>query len=275
MPNLWYWLLELLGVTRKPRPIVSGKTQGWYGRVNSWSCGKKFVLRRDLDLCKKYGVDGYHIELVGWTDFDKDPASYRSQKYYKTVRNRYKWLVKACRARGLWLFVSVVNDNAGKHGEANNPRLEQQQDNVRFAFEQVFKNGPRNVIVQPVAEIQTGYGSKLNHQMTAELVSAGFQTVYNGAGRASAPGDGSHWYAVHPAHVTDTYKPPAFVVSDHSLIIRELNKGNTLDGMGNPGAIKWWRYRCIMAGNPVVCFYHYAYDGGKGSDKKAIRAMGE
>lgn len=274
MINLKYLLYEALGVKKSPKPIKSGKTQCWYGRVNSWSSAKKSVLRQDLDNCVKYGVSGYHIELVGWSKFDTDPTSYRSDGYYKTVRERYEYLAKACRARGLWLFVSVLNDNAGKSGNKYNPRLEQQQDNVQFALNLVKKHGPRNVIVQCVAEIQTKFGENIENAWSSIYRRMGFNVVYNGGGRAEGIKYGANWYVVHPSSISRMYSPPAFMVSDHSLILRELCKGGNICGMGNPDAIRLWRNNCVENGNPVVCFYHYGYDGSSGSDKKAIRAIG-
>ena len=140
--------------------------------------GKRSVLRKDLDLCVKHGCSGYAIELVGWTD---PPETYRTEQYYEKVRKGYEYLVKACRARGLWLFVSVVNDNAGKSGKnPRNPTLDKQKDNVDFAFALVEKWGSRNVVVQPVAEAHNSFAVSLDQAWIPRLKSEGFLTVYNG-----------------------------------------------------------------------------------------------
>ena len=267
---------ELLCLRKAPKAIVPGKTQFWYGRVNSWSCKSKSLLRRDLDLCCKYGVSGYTIELVGWTDLESNPSTYRTKEYFSRVERTYKYLVKACRARGLWLFVSVVNDNAGRSGKnPYNPRLEKQQENVQFAFDLVKKCGAKNVIVQPVAEIQTDYGKTIDKTWMAEFNRLGFETVYNGEGRPTKNEHGSKWFAVHPASERAAVPTGSIVVSDHSLLLRKLCKGGDINGMGNATALKSWKsfYRDTYH-VPVVCFYHYNYDGSKGSDKESIKAMG-
>lgn len=273
MNSIKYWLYELLGITKKPKQIRTNSTQFWYGRVNSWACGKRSVLRKDLDLCVKNGLSGYAIELVGWTD---PPNTYRTPYYYETVEDAYKYLVKACRARGLWLFVSVVNDNAGKSGKnPNNPTLDKQQDNVNFAFDLVEKCGSRNVIVQTVAETHNAFADGLDKKWIPRYKAKGFQTVYNGAfGSPSGTKYGAHFYAVHPSSDRREEPKAAFIVSDHSLLLRQLCKNGNINGMGDPSKIKAWAKHYQGKGNPVVCFYHYNYTGSSGSDAGAIKAMG-
>ena len=272
--SIKYWLYELLGITKKPKEIKRGATQFWYGRVNSWACGKRSVLRKDLDLCVKHGCSGYAIELVGWTD---PPETYRTEQYYEKVRKGYEYLVKACRARGLWLFVSVVNDNAGKSGKnPRNPTLDKQKDNVDFAFALVEKWGSRNVVVQPVAEAHNSFAVSLDQAWIPRLKSEGFLTVYNGSfGSPSSTNHGSHYFAVHPAGERREVPGAAFVVSDHSLLLRHLCENGNLSGKGNPANLRAWANHYRAKGNPVVCFYHYNYDGKRGSDEGSIAAMGD
>ena len=89
----------------QPR-IEQGNTQTWYGRVNRWPTSRE-TLRSELNLMKECGVSGYMIELAVWNGVDDK----WSDEWIARTEKSYRWLLRECRKRKIWLFVSIVNDN--------------------------------------------------------------------------------------------------------------------------------------------------------------------
>ena len=125
-PTLLFALL-CTNATAQPS-IEQGKTQTWYGRVNRWGTSKHTLLN-ELDLMKECCVSGYMIEMAGW---EQHPAEAWSEEWLDYIKKSYRHLVKNCRKRNLWLFVSVVNDNMGKgkYGDTG-PALESVFDSAQ------------------------------------------------------------------------------------------------------------------------------------------------
>ena len=251
--------------TKAAPSIAAGNTQAWYGRVNCWAENDS-TLESDVKACAKYGVDGYMIELLSWGRY-----SASADKQAKTEA-AYKKLVKLCRQNGLWVFVSIANDNAGqgKYGDSG-PKLEGQKALLDFGLRLVLSQGPKNVIVQPVAETQTSYGKSWNTAAGKALKSAGFLTVNNSdGGHPKSKPSWADWNAEHPCDKDTVVKSGAFCISDCGTIIRQLMGG--YDTKGNPTYVKNWAAR--QKGHaPVVGFYAFKYLGP--TDSATIKAMAE
>ena len=220
----------------------------FYGRVNHWADSKDETAR-ELSLMEQQHIDGYMIELAGWG------RNKWSRRWLRRTGRRYRWLLGQCRKRNLMLFVSVVNDNMGKHKYGDTgPLLEGVERKAQRLVQIVGEQGPQNVIVQPVAETQTEAGSRMEQYAVQALPH--FTLVYNGEGGfpQSVP-TGFQYRSVHPAHIDTPVPADAIVVSDHGLIIRELTSDRSLDGPADSTRLVRWVDRLRQAGVPMIGYY--------------------
>ncbi len=257
-----------LGAIAQPH-IEQGNTQVWYGRVNQWTVSRQ-ILRNELNLMKECGVSGYMIEMASWGRYsDCEPWS---EEWIKQIEESYRHLVKECRRRKLWLFVSVVNDNMGKgkYGDKG-PKLEAVYDSALQLIKIIKKYSHKGVIIQPVAETQTSAGQRFEQDCLRELKD--FLLVYNGnGGHPDHTPDGYHFRATHPSHIVSSVDNDALVISDHGIIIRELSVDGGLESKGDPEKIQMWVNRLQKQGVAVVGYYAFKYDQ---FDPATIRALGE
>ena len=255
-------------IIAQPR-IEQGKTQTWHGRVNRWTISKPTIID-ELNLMQECGVSGYMIEMASWGRYSECEAW--SEEWIALIESHYRHLVKNCRRRKLWLFVSVVNDNMGKgkYGDTG-PKLEVVYDSATKLIEIIKKYGSKGVIVQPVAETQTSAGRRFEEDCKREL--EGFTLVYNGNGGhpKQAPA-GYDFRATHPSHIVSSVENDALVISDHGVIIRELSIDGGLESKGDPRKIAEWVNRLKNQGIAVVGYYAFKYPD---FDPNAIRALGD
>lgn len=269
------WLLLIGGFvtccedeSKDPPPICEGETQAWYGRANTWASAGLDALQDDIDACADAGVSGYIIELGGWgatTVFGNDAAK-------AATETAYAKLVGWCRSRGLWLFVTIGNDNAGfgGYGDSGIP-LSAQSDWIEWAINLVRSHGAQNVIVQPCAETKTAAGFQLEARCAERL--DGFTLVCNGnGGRPAQTAPWASFRAWHPLVGTDDYPPDALIISDSGGLTRLLARNGSLDGPGDPDKLRDW-VRIIKANGSLVAGY-YAFRNAQ-HDAPAIQAMGE
>ena len=266
LPTLLFALLCTNAIAQPS--IEQGNTQTWYGRVNRWGTSQQILLD-ELDLMKECGVSGYMIEMAGW---EQHPAEAWSEEWLDYIKKSYRHLVKNCRKRNIWLFVSVVNDNMGKgkYGDTG-PALESVFDSAQQLVKIIKKSGHKSVIVQPVAETQTPAGRRFEEYCTQELED--FTLVYNGnGGHPKTTPEGYDFRAVHPSHIVSSVADEALVISDHGVIIRELSIDGGLESKGDPDKVKSWVKRLQQQGIAVVGYYAFKYDR---FDTATIRALGE
>ncbi len=255
-----------LGAIAQPR-IEQGNTQVWYGRVNQWTVSRQ-ILRNELNLMKECGVNGYMIELAVWDGVDD---KWSNEWIVRTQKN-YRWLLRECRKRKIWLFVSIINDNMGKgkYGDTG-PTLEKVYESALQLASIVKRGGSKGVIVQPVAETQTPTGQRFEQECRKILEN--FTLVYNGeSGHPESTPEGFHFRAVHPAHIVSSVADDTLVISDHGLITRELSIDGGLESRGNPQKVVTWVKRLQQQGVAVVGYYAFKYDQ---FDPATIRALGE
>lgn len=264
MRSMYRGFLSLFGLLKPAK--IGKKFITMYGRVNTWITGGWANLKKDIDRCAKKGVDGYLIEMAGWARSDAWTGAWLSE-----TDEAYKRALKRCRKKGIWLMVSIVNDNMGrgKYGDKG-PSLQRVTEQAHVLCAIVKRNGPKNVIVQPVAATQTSAGVQFeNHCM--EQLGDKFIMVYNGSsGHPVDIPSGYQYRAHHPFKVNEDCPADAIVISDTGMIIGQLGEG--LDGPGKPGMLKAWTKRIRDQGCPVAGYYAFKYAG---HDKAAIDAMGK
>lgn len=255
------------GATVRPLPSIGGGgTLTGYGRANYWAAAGKEELRRDVEACAAAGVAIYTIELAGWAE----TSVFGDAKRLADAQALYEWLVGQCRALGLWLLVSIANDNAGsgKYGDRR-IGLGRATADLHALAECVRKCGPENVLVQPVAETRTDAGRAFEAHCVALL--KGFALVNNAGSRPTGAGAMKH-FAWHPFKVADIAGAPegAFVVSDTGSIVLELG-GRSLDGPGNATALKRFVAAVKARGCPAAVYYAFKR---RAHDAAAIKALG-
>lgn len=273
MKKLFFILLIVSAISisgcANVRPIRQGDTQPWYGRVNYWANSKSLV-KKETRTMRRYGTSGYIIEMAGWAG----SANNRwTEDWLREIDNRYKHLVRHCRKNGLWLFVSIVNDNmgTGKYDDPGIP-LSEVFPQAQQLCQIVKKHGNKNVIVQPVAETRTPAGQQFETYCLQNL--SEFIMVYNGDyGRPDSMPQGYDYKAYHPHRTVDAVPSEAFIISDTGSIILELSIDSTYDGKGNPDKLKEWFKLVENRNQPPVCGY-YAFKR-KDFDKESIKALGE
>ena len=121
--------------------IKRNNTQSWYGRVNGWHTSRS-LLKQELDLMQECGVSGYMIELAGW---GHDVGEAWNEEWINTIKKEYRHILRQCRKRDLWLFVSIINDNMGrgKYGDRG-PSLEVVYDYAQQLISIIKRFGSRN-----------------------------------------------------------------------------------------------------------------------------------
>lgn len=272
MKKLWKKLLELLGLDdvivdkKKLSPIQVGAPQVWYGRVNWWWKSRS-LWKKEMDALVKYGGAGYMIELAGWRSAVGNESSWWTDAWVKKQLELYRQIHADAKARGLWLFVSVVNDNmgSGKYGDTKQYNVGNCYDKCVKLLEGIIKDGNSNVVVQPVAETQTSGGKKFEDYAKKQLLQHGFLTCNNGSGGHPATTNGMNFYAVHPSKISAQNPSSAFVISDHGLIIREMNQGGALVAHGYPVKVSQFVSTNRKRGCPVIGYYAFLvqdYDEG-------------
>lgn len=276
LKKLIKWIKRLFNKPNKKKqkdPIIVGKTQTWYGRVNYWWKNES-LWQKEMDALVKYGGSGYMIELAGWRSSVGQEEKWWTDKWVKNQLSLYSKIHDDAKERGLWLFVSIVNDNmgSGKYGDKKQYNIGNTYDKCVKLLEGVIKDGNANVVVQPVAETQTAAGKKFEAYAKQQLMAKGFLTCYNGNGGHPSSSNGCNFYAVHPSKISASNPGNALVISDHGLIIRELNKGGALVAHGEPSKIKKFVETNKKKGCPVVGYYAFQVQD---YDEGTIKALGE
>ncbi len=247
-------------------PAVPAQTLGFYGRVNHWT-ESRAELTKELRLMQRYGVDGYMIEMAGWAE----SAGWNDEEAIRHIEKEYRYLLRQCRRRGLWLFVSIVNDNMGlgKYGDPGIP-LEAVEEQAARLARIIAEGGPDNVLVQPVAEVRTAAGARFEAFCKETL--RGFRLVHNGRwGFPLSRPEGFFARAVHPPHADFPVPVDAFVISDHGQFIPQLTRDGSLSGDADPEKVTAWLRKMQRQGVPVAGYYAFQR---KTADPEALRVIG-
>jgi len=261
---LYYWLFKLkIYKTIKPRSLTIGDTQGWIGRVNDWPNSKSKLVNECRYMARK-GANGYAIEMAAGGN-----NKVRWYNRIDEILSMYNFLLRLCRAQGLWLFVSIVNDNQGD--KSKDPPLSSMMDKCLKLINHVKDMGPDNVAVQIVAEVQTSAGKKLVNQGIDIL--RGFLLVDNGDnGRPNPKDSRMPFRAWHVGSISKMASIPkdAINCNDHGTAIREVN-GGSLTGPAIPELLMKMVATSKKVGHPAVVDYEFLTE--KELPKEVINCM--
>ena len=257
--------------TASPATLGAGTLAG-YGRANAWADDIDATCA-DLEAMADAGDDLYTIELGGARDF----ANVGQAEWIGIVGQAYPRLMLKARELGITVLVSIANDNSGsgKYGQ-DGPKLANMTAFSMQLVSLVDSVGPENVILQPVAETQTSGGRWLEEYAVERLLPSGFVMAYNGdKGSPSSKPSWATWRVWHPFDIFEVPQgdmSDCIVVSDTGRIVRKLG-GGTLDGAGDPVALKAWARNMRDAGAVAAIYYVFRYAGP--IDKPSMHAMAE
>jgi len=179
--------------------------------------------------------------------------------------------VKMVRAAGMWLFVTVVNENSND----GFPSFETAMRCAAELVNVIRKNGNSNVIVQPVSERTSNTGKLFENFCLFEL--SNFDLVYGGYS-VDVP-EGMKYKAIHPSSITELNPEGSFVICDNPKLLEEFGneefcrvhaRNAYCKSHAAPGISSMF-FNCIDVNCPVVCFYGPV---GKMSNKELIQTIG-
>jgi len=258
--------------TKVSAQTISTTTQFWYGRVNRWGKSTS-MLASEISTMKSYGLTGYMIEAAIYNEdkiknLKKADMSNASKKkiyddWFKDIEGKYKYLLDLCRKNNMWLFISLVNDNA----------ISKTGFQAAFLYDivatdlmnMVIKYGSTGVVVQPTAEVGSEKGKSFNKSSTSKLKSNGFLVANGGAKHGDDSNSaGANYMAYHQSEYNQSLGTPSktFIVSDNTSMINWLNKSTS--------NIKTWR-NWVKNKKYLVCGYYDVREDGVNT--AAIKAM--
>lgn len=264
-----YWINYIIALLcigeKRPPALNSKKPVIGYGRVSYWGMSKSDLLD-DLVRCATEGVMCYHIEYINWGE-----DSIFDFNNYNKVHEMYKYLLKICRSLGMYLFVSVTNDNLGKNG---GKRLSSYYGQILQEFDFIKSCGKENVILQPVAETQTDTGKKLDTY--AKSLFTNWITCYNGDGGRPSGNNGMTYRACHPSSIANCSKyKGSIITNDHSLLIKEIAENNSLSGAPDPLQLIKFVNEAKKGQAPLIVYYAFLYKKYDKKAEKAIKTLGK
>ena len=182
-------------------------------------------------------------------------------------------LLSATDAAGQHLYLTLVNGNTGskKYGDAG-VKLSAYADAIWKAaarIAELMKSHPR-LFVTPVGEGGIGPDPAFDAAVQSWfLANAPVGRLVNNWDGAPSGKAGMGFRCVHPSGTGDSGSGDAWVMSDHGLLIRELN-GGALYGSADVARTAAYAKKVVDAGRRFI-FYHF--DPNAGIDGNALAAL--
>jgi hypothetical protein len=230
-----------------------------YGPVNAWWQLDDSVLTKILTRMQQKNVRVFVVEALGNAGEDVLGIPEKMAR----VQAKYQFVLGLCDKLGLWFNPVVFNDNAGDGAYSNGGvKLAQRMAPARAFVDWIAQQGHQHcVFITPVAETQTDAGRQLQSYAAKVLGAQGFRLCTNDPSRPKGNASWSQDYCYHNMSVTDW--PPdrrAYVLSDTGPAIRQLS-GGSLNGPGQPDAVRNWVAAGVARGQRLVAFYEFQYAG--------------
>ena len=233
-----------------------------YGLVNNWRNNAKAIVTATSEA----GIGIVPIEYWEWSAWNRF-ADADSQFA------AFEKLLEATTTSGQILYVTYLNSNtgSGKYGDPG-VKLSAHSDVIwKFApkIAALMKTHPR-LFVTPVGEGGIGPDGKFDKEVQDWfLANAPKAQLVNNWGARPSGNAGMGQRCVHPASTKDPGNGTAWVMSDHGLLIRELN-GGALYGTANVGVTGSYARKVTDSGRKFI-YYHFDQNGKV--DANAIAAL--
>jgi len=244
-------------------PDVSKPFLG-YGLVNNWSILDPQTVLKQLDAAN---VQAAPFEFFEWASPEKFAQT------DELILKFEKWLEESQESKTI-LYVTLYNANLGlkKYGDAGitADKYASQIKKVADKFGEWVLIYP-NLYITPCGEGGSGKSESFDKRMQ-EYCKAIIprNRLVNNWGSTPSGMDGMGFYCQHPSKTGAKLGAAAWIMSDHSLLIMELNGGTGLYGTANYETTKAFAVRCLKNGNPFL-FYHFDRNGEM--DAEALRAL--
>lgn len=234
-----------------------------YGPVNNWrNIGAKAIVGATAPA----GIGIVPIEFWEW-------SAWQRFKDADAQIAAFEKLLAETTASGQILYATYVNSNTGS-GKYGDPgiKLSAYSGAIWKGAERVaelMKTHPR-LFVTPVGEGGIGPDQKFDKQVQDWfLANAPKAQLVNNWGARPSGNDGMGQRCVHPSSTKDAGSGAAWVMSDHGLLIRELN-GGSLYGTANAGVTGSYARKVTDAGRK---FIYYHFDQNAKIDANALAAL--
>jgi len=235
-----------------------------YGLVNNWY---RLNANTIMDLLVENNVHCLAFEFFPWGG-----ARYNPFPYVGDLLVKFEEFITAAASHKVILYVILVSANvgSGKFGDLGY-KLTTYSSYIRTAQDQfaIWMNQYPFIYVTPIGE---GKNETIDRPIQDYCVKKmpNYQLVNNWKSRPVSKGDCGH-FCVYPSSTLS--EPPSnhgWVVSGHTLLIRELN-GGSLYGTANETKTRAYARKLARRGVPFI-YYHFNNEGT--TDIKAIRATG-
>ena len=234
-----------------------------YGPVNNWrNLGAKAIVGATAPA----GIGIVPIEFWEW-------SAWQRFKDADAQIAAFEKLLDATTKSGQILYATYVNSNLGS-GKYGDPGIKLSayagavwKGAARVA--ELMKSHPR-LFVTPVGEGGIGPDPKFDKQVQDWfLANAPKAQLVNNWGARPSGNDGMGQRCVHPSSTKDAGSGTAWVMSDHGLLIRELN-GGALYGTADVGVTGSYARKVTDAGRK---FIYYHFDQNAAIDANALAAL--
>lgn len=229
---------------------------------NSDSDFIRLLAKNDLNLTS--------IELMGGWDRGGSVNGYKTGA--RSVIEPYRKLLDSCRDAGVYLFVSVLNDNKGlgKYGDDRKP-LASYDGECRKALQAVLDAGPKNQFVQVVSETQTVYGKRIEAEWVPKYLAAGFKVVWNSGSRPTGPKLGAQYFAYHNCKLSDLGRNGCILIPDCGSSISGYTDGGIYGASVKAGTVESLARTVTKTNNRGLVIY--TFTGMKKIDKSVVEAI--
>ena len=240
-------------------PDVSKPFLG-YMLVNNWSIQDSKTVLRQLAA---NSIQCAPFEFFEWSS----PAKFAQTD--ELIKAFQDW-IDASQETKTVLYVTLYNANlgSGKYGDAgiSADKYDAQIRKVAAKFAEWSKKYS-NVYLTPSGEGESAYDRKI--QDLCKTIIPLNRLVNNWTARPTGT-DGMGFYCQHPSNTGASFGKAAWVMSDHSTLINQLNGGTGLYGQCHYETTKAYAEKCLKAGNPFI-YYHFDKNGK--IDATALKAL--
>jgi len=233
-----------------------------YGLVNNWSAQNADSYMEKL---VKNNVQCMAFEFFEWATPDKFAA-------VDNLLKKFEKYVIGAKKRKLLLYVTILNSNigSGKYGDPGIPSNKYTTQIMKVADKLAsWMKSNKNIFVTPCGE--GGAQSKMashdkKFQEYCKSIMPRSQMVNNWGSRPDST-DGMAYLCQHPAKTTSPCK--SWVMSDHGLLIAELNGGGLYGNCSY--AITMPYAKKLKKANKAFIYYHFNKNGS--IDMEALRSL--